>query len=110
MGFEPVVAKAGVSDEGDSHLEGVLHLFDDDTLYLFLLVWIDGEVEFVVDLQNHFGANVLSLEALEDVYHRHFDDVGSSTLNRGIDGVTFSKTTYYAVSAVDIWQVATTSK
>ena len=34
VGLEPVVAKAGVGNEGNSHLEGVLHLFDDDTLYL----------------------------------------------------------------------------
>jgi hypothetical protein len=97
MGLEPVIAKAGVGDEGHSHLEGILHLFDDDTLNLFFLVRIDGEVEFVVDLQDHFALDALSLEALEDVNHRHFDDISSGTLNGGIDGITFSKTTHYAV-------------
>ena len=110
MGLEPVVAKAGVSNEGNCHLEGVLHLFDDNTLYLFLLVRIDGEVEFVVDLQNHFALDAFGSEALENMDHRHFDDVGSSALNGGIDGVAFSKTTYHAIGRVDVWQVATTSK
>ena len=81
MGLQPVVAKAGVSDEGNSHLEGVLHLFDDDTLYLFLLVRIDGEVEFVVYLENHFRTDIFGLETLEDMNHSDLDDIGSSALN-----------------------------
>ena len=97
MGLEPVIAKAGVSNKGYSHVEGVLHLFDDDTLYLFLLVRIDGEIEFVVDLQDHFALDSFGFEALEDVNHCHFDDVGSGALNGCIDGVTLSKTTHDAV-------------
>ena len=50
VGLEPVIAKAGVGDEGNSHLEGVLHLLKDDVLYLFFLFGKDREVEFVVDL------------------------------------------------------------
>ena len=97
MGFEPVVAKAGISDEGHSHVESVLHFFKDNVLYLFFLIRIDGEVEFVVYLENHFRTDIFGLETLEDVNHRHFDDVGSGALNRSIDGVTLSKTTHDAV-------------
>ena len=110
MGLEPVVAKAGISHEGHSHLEGILHFFDDDMLYLLFFFWIDGEVEFVVNLQDHFTLDSLSFEALEDVNHSHLNDVSSGTLNGSIDGVTLSKTTYDAVGRVDVWQVATTSK
>ena len=87
VGLEPVIAKAGVSNEGNSHVEGVLHLFQDDTLYLFLLVRIDAEVEFIVDLENHLALNAFCLEALEDVDHRYLDDVCSSALNGGIDAL-----------------------
>ena len=110
MGLEPVVAKARVSDKGYSHVEGVLHLFQDDAFYLFFLVRIDGEVEFVVDLENHLGANVLSLEALEDVDHRYLDDVCSCALNGGIDGITLGKASHHTIGRVDVRQVATTSE
>ena len=75
VGLEPVVTEAGVGNEGNGHVEGVLHLFQDDTLYFFFLVRIDGEVEFVVYLQNHFGTNAFCLEALEDV-DRDDDRIG----------------------------------
>ena len=87
MGLKPVLTEAGVGNEGNSHVEGVLHLFEDDTLHLFLLFWIDAEVEFVVYLKNHFRADIFTLETLEDVDHSDLDDIGSSALNRGNHGV-----------------------
>ena len=110
MGFEPVVTKAGVGDEGHSHVESVLHFFKDNVLYLFLLVRIDGEVEFVVYLENHFRTDIFGLETLEDMNHSDLDDIGSSALNRGVDGITLCKTTNYRVGTIDIRQVATTSE
>ena len=97
VGLEPVGAKATVGNEGDRHLEGVLHLFDDDMLNVFFLLWIDGEVEFVVNLENHLATDALSLEALEDMNHGDLDDVCSGALNGGIDGVAFSKASNDAV-------------
>ena len=91
-------------------MEGILHFFDDDSLYTFFLLWIDGEVEFVVYLENHLATDALSLEAIEDMDHSHLDDVGSGALNRGVDGVAFSKATNDAVGRVDIRQVTTTSE
>ena len=110
MGLEPVVAKATVGNEGNSHLEGILHLFTDDVLNAFFLLWIDGEVEFVVYLENHFATDALCLEAIEDVDHGDLDDVGSGALNGGIDGITLSKTTNNAVGRVDVWQIAATTE
>ena len=60
MGFKPVLAKARVGNEGNGHVEGILHLFQDDTLNLFLL-------------------------------HGYLNDVCSSTLHGGIDGVTLCR-------------------
>ena len=110
MRLKPVVAKAGIGNEGNGHLESVLHLFNDDFLYFFFLFWIDGEVEFVVYLKNHLATDAFSLEALEDVDHSDLDDVGSGALNGGIDGVTLSKTTNGTILRVDVRQIATTSE
>ena len=110
VGFEPVVTKAGIGNEGDGHLEGVLHLFYDNVLYAFFFFWINAEVEFVVYLENHLATNAFSLEALEDVDHGDLDDVGSGALNGGIDGVTLSKATNDAVVRVDVRQITTTPK
>ena len=110
MCLEPVIAKAGVGNEGNSHLEGILHFFDDDVLYAFFFFWINAEVEFVVNLKNHLRLDTLCLEALEDMDHSDLDDVGSGALNRGIDGVTLSKTSDSSIVGVDIRQIAATSE
>ena len=110
MCFKPVLTEAGVGDEGNSHVEGILHLFQDDVLHLFLLFRIDAEVEFVVYLENHFRTDVFSLEALENVDHSHLDDVCSSALNGGIDGITLCKATNGSIGRIDIWQIATSSE
>ena len=110
MRFEPVVAKATVGNEGNGHLEGILHFFDDDVLYAFFFFWINAEVEFVVYLENHLATDAFGLEALEDVDHGDLDDVGSGALNRGIDGVTLSKATNDAVGRVDVRQITTTTE
>ena len=102
--LKPVLTEAGVGDEGNGHVEGVLHLFQDDTLYFFLLVRIDAEVEFVVYLENHLALDAFSLETLEDMNHCYLDDVGSSTLDGRIDGVTLGKASHHAVGGVDVWQ------
>ena len=91
-------------------MEGVLHLFDDDMLYLFFLVRIDAEVEFVVYLENHLALDAFSLETLEDMNHCHLDDVGSSTLDGRIDGVTLGKASHHTIGRVDVWQIAATSE
>ena len=91
-------------------MEGILHLFQNDALYLFLLVRIDAEVEFVVYLENHLALDAFSLETLEDMNHCHLDDVGSSPLDGCIDGVTLSKASHHAIGAVDVWKIATTTE
>ena len=110
VGLKPVVAEAGVGDEGDGEGEGALHLLKDDGLYTFFFVWEDGEVEFVVDLEDHFALDALGLEALMDANHGYLDDVGSGALNGGIDGVALGKAAHGGVGAVDVGQIATTSE
>ena len=53
MRFKPVLAPTRVSHERHVQRIGVLHLFDNNLFYTLLLLRQDGEVEFVVHLQNH---------------------------------------------------------
>ena len=53
MRFEPVLTPTRVSHEWHVQRIGVLHLFDNNLFYTLLLLRQDGEVEFVVHLQNH---------------------------------------------------------
>ena len=85
---------------------GILHLFDHDFLHFLLFLWINGEVEFVVYLDNHLALDALRLETIEDAHHRHLDDVRLRTLDRGVDGIALGKSTYSSVSTADVWQVA----
>ena len=50
MRLQPILAKAGIGDEGDVKREGALHLFEDDGFYLLALLWVDTEVQFIVYL------------------------------------------------------------
>ena len=108
MGLKPVLTKAGISHQRTTQREGFLHLLDDDALYFFLLFGVDAEVEFVVYLENHLASDTLGLEALEDMYHRHLDDVGCGTLNGGVDGISLCKTSDGGVVRVDVWQITAT--
>ena len=103
MCFEPVGTEATVGNEG--HIEGVsvLHLLDDDAFNDLFLLRINGEVEFVVHLQDHLAPDALFPEAVEDTDHGHLDDVGSSALDRGIDGVTLGKATHGGVLRDQRW-------
>ena len=53
MRFEPVLAPTGVCHERHVQRICVLHFFDNNLFYTLLLLRQDGEVEFVVHLQNH---------------------------------------------------------
>ena len=110
MGLEPVLTKAGISHQRYIKGEGFLHLFDDDLLHLFLLFWVDAEVQFIVYLQNHLASNAFSLETLMDMNHCHLDDISCCTLDGGIDGISLSKASNCGIMRVNIWQIATTSE
>ena len=49
------------------------------------------EDQFVVDLHNHTGLEVLLSEVFVDAKHRHFDEVCGTALDRGIDGISLGK-------------------
>ena len=64
------------------------------------------EHEFVVDLKHHLASKSLLRESAVDGNHRELDNVGRAALNRGVDGVAFSKSAGGGVLAVDIGQEA----
>ena len=57
-------------------------------------------------LENHFRSDVLAFETSVDSYHCHFYDVGGSTLNRRVDGISLGETTHSAVGRVDVGKIA----
>ena len=80
-------------------MEGILHLFENDMLYLLFFIRENREVEFVVYLEDHLALDAFGLKTIEDMDHSYLDDVGCCALNRGVDGVTLSKTTHDAVGS-----------
>ena len=75
MCFKPVFAPTGISHQWHAELVGILHFFYHNLLHLFFLFRIDGEVEFIVYLNDHLAPDAFFPEAVEDAYHRHLDDV-----------------------------------
>ena len=110
MRFEPVFSEAGVGNEGNGEADGALHLFEDDFFDEVFFLREDGEVEFVVYLEDHFALNALGLETIEDTDHRHLDDISCRALNRGVDGVALSEASDGGIVGVDIRQVAATAE
>ena len=61
MSLKPVLTETRISNQGHAEREGMLHLFQNDSFYQLLFLRIDGEVEFVVYLQNHLRTDTLGL-------------------------------------------------
>ena len=102
MCLEPVLTKAAIGYEGNGERERCLHLFDDDGLDTFFFFREDAEIEFIVYLQDHLASDAFGLEAVVNANHGHFDDIGSSTLNGGVDGVALGKAPHGGILRVDV--------
>ena len=89
MGLEPVGADADVDDDGDGKGKGVDHGVADELAGGVFLVEGHVEDEFVVDLEEHAGAEVVVVEFSGDAGHGEFDHVGGGALNGGVDGGAF---------------------
>ena len=100
MGFEPIVPPPCIGYEGHPEFAGFLHFFQHDAFHHFLFFRIDGEVEFVVYLQDEFRTEVGVFEAAVYAYHGHLDDVGSRALYGGVDGIALGKGAHGVVAAV----------
>ena len=97
MCLQPICAPAKVGAEWHLHPVGALHGLDDDALHQLLLLGVDAEVEFVVYLEYHRGAQALGTEAAVDLYHGYLDDVGRAALDGCVDGVALGIAAHYAV-------------
>ena len=53
MCFQPVLAPSGISYQWDIQWISVLHLLDNNAFHLFTLLREDGEVKFIMHLENH---------------------------------------------------------
>ena len=59
-------------------------------------------------LQEHAGRQVFPLKALCYTHHGYFDNIGSTSLYRGIYRITFGSTSDYLIARIHVRQVATT--
>ena len=94
-------------------MNDVLHLVHHDAANLFYFRFGHVEVKFIVHLHNHqvvlgglrsLRQNLLCKAAM-DTDHRYLDDVGSRSLNRGIDGIALRETAYRGVAAQYVGQI-----
>ena len=53
MCFQPVLAPSSISYQWDIQWIGILHLLDNNAFHLFTLFREDGEVKFIMHLENH---------------------------------------------------------
>jgi len=97
MGFKPVSSPSAVSYEGYTEVVGSLHFFDYDFFYRFAFFRHNGEVEFVVNLENHLALEIETLETLVNAYHCNLYDVCSRALYRCIYSVALCKSTYRSI-------------
>ena len=111
--FEPVLAYSTIGDEGDGKSDNALHLLKDNASHLLYLVLGDIEVEFVMHLHNHLRTErfarsgvFLGMQTMPDTDHSHLDDVGGSTLDRGINGIALGERTHGGIVGEDVGEVA----
>lgn len=88
------------------HVEGTFHFFDHKMAYGVEFALWNGEIEFVVHLQNHFGLQLFLAESVIDGDHGHLDDVGRGALDGGIHGIAFGIAADGGIARIDVGQVA----
>lgn len=76
MRFQPVLSPAGIRNQRNLELIGILHFLYHDFLYLLIFLWINREVEFIVYPDDHLTLDALCLESVEDLHRGNLDDVG----------------------------------
>ena len=88
MRRQPVFSRAFFDEDGDAvgEGEGGFHDVEDFRDEDGFLVGVEVEDEFVVDLEEHFGAVGLFAEELVDPDHGDFDHVGGGALDGHVDG------------------------
>ena len=59
-----------------------------------------------MDLHDHLSLQTLCFQPPMDTYHRHFNDIRSRSLYRGIDSVSFREGTYCRILGVNIRKIA----
>ena len=67
-------------------------------LTIFLFFGQDAEVKFIVYLENHLRTDSLFAEAAVDARHCYLDDVGGTSLDRGVDGIALGISPHYGVA------------
>ena len=70
----------------------------------------DFEDQFIVDLHDHFGGALLSIQDVLDLDHTELDEIGRRTLHRCVDGGALGTGAALAVGGLDLRQVQAPSE
>ena len=110
MGFKPVVAIVTFDSERNAQFHNVFHFFDDDLFQCLHFLRKGVEHKFIVDLKDHLGLQALLAHLIVDSYHRQFDDVSGSPLDRSVHGIPLGKCPDRGVLGVDLRNIPPAAK
>ena len=102
MGLEPTGAVAHFDDDGDGEGEGGAHDAADEIGERFEFLGGEFEEEFVVDLEDHAGAEAGGAEFAVHVDHGELDHVCGGALDGSVDGGAFGGFADGGVGAGDV--------
>ena len=106
VGFEPGLAGAGLYFDGNAEGEGVAHGVGDEEFGGVDFVFGDFEEEFVVDLEEHAGAEAGLVDFLIDSDHCEFDHVSGGALDGCVHGDALGAAADGGVGGGDVANVA----
>ena len=61
-------------------------------------------------LKYHFGLYIFRLKALVYAYHSCLDNIGCTSLDRSIDGISFGISAHNRISGIDIRKISFTAE
>ena len=91
MCLKPISTHADIYNERDIEFCRTLHLLADNLLDSLTLSRDKVDNYFVVHLQYQLRAYALLLKCLCHANHCNLHNIGSATLNRGVDGISLGK-------------------
>ena len=83
----------------------MLHTIRHQAFQEILFGFMAFEIEFVMNLNDHSGHQSFFLNAFLDTDHSHFYNIGSRSLYRSIDGISFRHPSDYGIPGVYVPEI-----
>src|ERR1044072_1671825 len=104
--FQPVLAGSYFYFYRNGYWKSVTHRLEDKGFDDVHFIAMCIKYQFIMHLEDHAGAELMSLEGFMHGYHGKLDHISGSALYGHVDGVAFSITPYYRIGRVDVFQPA----